>query len=115
MPPGAALFSVPMASAPHAGIYNFPEEMFRIRDLDAGKEYSLDQVRACRRRRLPVVVLSGGEARSVWVLRVHAPCVVRAACGDRSLCVAIPVALRHFGAEGRCFGRLSCRLPLNQR
>ncbi|PSC74579.1 signal transducer [Micractinium conductrix] len=42
-PPGAALFSVPSASAPTTGIYGIPQEMFRIRDLDAGREYSLDQ------------------------------------------------------------------------
>jgi hypothetical protein len=38
------VFSVPSTSAPTTGIYGIPSEMFRIKDLDAGKEYSLDQV-----------------------------------------------------------------------
>ncbi|KAL4852781.1 WD repeat-containing protein 44 [Chlorella vulgaris] len=41
--PGGSVFSVPSASAPTTGIYGIPSEMFRIKDLDAGKEYSLDQ------------------------------------------------------------------------
>jgi type II secretory pathway component HofQ len=46
--PGAAMFSVPSASAPTTGIYSIPQEMFKIKDLDAGREYSLDQVAAAR-------------------------------------------------------------------
>lgn len=48
--PGASMFSVPSVSAPTTGIYSIPQEMFKIKDLDAGREYSLDQVPARRRR-----------------------------------------------------------------
>ena len=44
--PGSSMFSVPSASAPTTGIYGIPSEMFRIRDLDAGRDFTLDQVGA---------------------------------------------------------------------
>ena len=36
--------SVPYQAAPPTGIYSVPEEAFKIRDLDTGKEYALDKV-----------------------------------------------------------------------
>ena len=40
------MFSVPMSRAPDTGIFSIPEQAFRIRDLDTGKEYALDKVGA---------------------------------------------------------------------
>ena len=45
--PGGSFFSVPMSAAPTSGgIFGIPQGVFTIRDLDAGKEYSMDQVGA---------------------------------------------------------------------
>eukprot|EP00887_Chlorella_sp_A99_P008211 scaffold12.g8211.t1 len=44
--PGASMFSVPPRDAPSTGLYGIPEEAFKIRDLDTGKEYNLDKAGA---------------------------------------------------------------------